>query len=1544
MTYLMTYCCFPQIRRKLFELLLIAALMLWIAQPQTLSAAILSYQTTTPTLGIYDVGNVSGATADSNAVSSGADSATYVAGDRPQQGQTFTTGTSLGSYQINAVWVRHVSYTNNPQGSLTYWRTQNGAPLTVRVTKPSAAGTSSFVLHSETVTTTGGEAGTSNALAPIAAATNSRTGTGVWVRFAFSTPVVVQPNALYGFDVTSNSTTFYFETLTNGTDVYSGGNAYNGSTNGSADNIMNALSGDRVFVVELGPVVSVAPYDAPQVQAEPFSLDRVQLLDSRFKTNQELHRTGYLAWIDPDRLLYPFRVNAGLSTGTSTSLGGWEGGQNSSGFTAVRGHIGGHYLSAASKMYAATGDASFKTKVQYLVTELKKVQDALAPAEQTAGRPYGYLSAFPSSFFTALENTPTSAQVPFYTIHKIMAGLADAYRYCGINQALDMAIAMSDYHQYRMSLLSPAQIEAMFIAHTGATEWGGMNETLTDIYLLSKARGDTNPERHLTFAEVFHRDWFVTPLYNNQDILATGESGGSLHANTHIPQVVGFARSASVLNTSDVQRNRLYTAADNFWHMVINHHWLVLGGNSYQEHFRAAGVETVTSLTDLKTTAETCNAYNMLKLSKELFEHTPSVEYADYYEHALYNDILASLAPDTGLMTYFIPMASGHFKTYALPEGSSWCCLGTGIENTGGYGQAIYFHKDDALWVNLFIPSILNWSERGMTVRMDTAFPQSSMVQLTMGCATPTSAKIRFRIPSWVASTPTVTINGATQNVTPTAGSYLELSRTWSNGDVVTVTLPMNLRIDRSMDDSTQASLFYGPILLSASLGSSGMPASDQAAGQLDYAGLALTNTPALIGPSATDLSTWVQSTSQPLNFTANIVYPGDPARTSLTFQPFYDIHHVHYATYWKLLAPTGICTWTGTGAQVTWSTVVNWDTLPSATYGLHFAASGGGAPSNNFTADTQFNGIEFTSSAGAFVLGGNRIGLEGDVRNSSSVSQQINMPIYLKDGFPWQFDAANGDLLLGGTITGIGVLNKVGTHTLTLLGDTSLNGSVNVAVGTLQVGNGGTAGSLTTTPVSLASGADLVFNRSDTFSVGSIISGTGGRIIKRGSGTMQLLSPVMQTGSVIVEGGTLRSGTQQLSSLTHRWSFNGSLNDSVGTSNATLVDVGANNATLSSTDVAVTGGTQSAADYISLGSGLLPKDGTAVTIELWATQAALQSYGRIFDIGASTSEYLFMTWSQATLNTDRVEWKDNVTSTADTTAAPYTPGVEYHIAMVIEPGAGANGTTRVTWYAAPSSAVSFGSAKGTFDTSNTLAAFTDTNFWLGRSEYADSTASAHYNEVRIWNRALSSGELAELHTAGPNSLTIKGSLAATDLALGNNATFDAGANTQKIVSLSGSASSVVRLSGGQLSIQSGGSSAATFAGTLSGTGTVLNNGTLRLTGSADIPGGISLVNNGVLDLMTWKGTLPVGFVNNGTVLDRSAVKVQALDIQLPNTKITIQGYSGHTYQLQFSDNLTSNTWTNVGASVVGADAAITFTQAGGATAKHRFYRVVVDP
>ena len=1529
-----------------------------------LDGAQLSYHTTAPSPGADDIFNLVGATRDRDNVGGdgladgGAnDASTYLSGsDRPHQGQTFRTGAHPAGYRAAAVWLRHPGYTANT--SSTWWRTPVGGSLGVRVTEPAAAGTPSFALRSESLVTTGAETGAPNSLAPVAAATNTATGTGVWLRFAFATPVTLAADTLYGFDVTATSANFFLETLgvrdaaAPGGDAYPAGSAYRGSTNGAPDDSLQALAGDRVFLVELiqadaaPPDDPDAPLPAPLHAASPFPLERVRLLESRFKTNQDLHRTGYLAWISPDRLLHPFRANAGLpQPAGATHLGGWEG---DSGFTAVRGHMAGHYLTAAAKMYAATGDASFLPKIDYLVAELKKCQDALGAQEVAAGRVAGYLSAFPVSYFDTLETNPGSAQVPFYTIHKILAGLVDAHRHTGNAQALDVAIAMADYHRWRVDRLTASQIEAMFRTDNGnSEEWGGMNEALADLYQLSRARGDAAPDRHLAFARLFHRDWFIAPLLAGQDQLA------GLHANTHVPGVTGFARVASFLPETAAERARLYSAADGFRRLVLERHWLVLGGNSYREHFAAGGVETGPGGSALNVaTAETCNTHNMLRLVAELFQHEPSAPLADYFEHALYNHILASLAPDTGMPTYFVPMVSGHFKTYSRPEGSCWCCTGTGIENTARYNAGIYFHHDDTLWVNLFVPSTLDWSERGLGVRLETAFPESDTIRLTLSAAAPASAKLRLRIPAWIAGPPTLSVNGVVQSVPAAAGSYAELERVWQNGDVVTLVLPLGLRLDRSMDDPDQVSLFHGPVLLAGDLGSASMPASDQAAGQLDYQNHPRVSAPVLIAPSAEDLDLWVRPAGAPLHYLADTAKPGLAARGQTLLRPFYDTHHTRYAVYWNLAAPLAVSTWTGAAATGAWSETANWDAPPAASSALSFDSAAGGAALNDLTTGAPARGIEIAPSAGPFAISGDTLPLRGDILDFSPHRQRIDLSLALLDSLPWRFLVSTGELVIGGGVGGSGMLEKTGAGTLTLESTADFSGSILVSAGSLRLGAGAGLGPL---PVELAAGAALLVDRAEPLDLAAPLSGAGD-LVKRGQGELRLFAPAAHSGATRVEAGSLRVATRARQVLAHRWSFDGDLSDSVGGAHAVLVDLGANDATLSSGALTLAGGAKESSDYVSLGSGLLPKDGRPLTLEFWATQQTLRAWSRIFDVGRSTTENLFMSWSRQSLGTDRVEWKDGATATADDTSAPFALGVEHHIVLVVEPGAGSEGRTRLTWYAAPSASATLGAARGTLETADTLAALDDTNFWLGRSHYADPTASAAYNEVRLWTRAFSAAELQSLHLLGPGSVGDfaqvfeQGALSPTGaLALLAAAELDLGGTAQTVASLAAAPGSVLRLGSGGRATVGGGAGAdpdATFAGSLLGSGELRNDGVLRLVGDATLSPDVTLRNRGTLDIMTWRGSLPAGFVNEGVLLDRGAVRIDSTALRSAAFELTLHGYRGHRYQLQHRADLAAGEWLAIGPPRAGEDAAITFAheQPEGTSAPRRFYRVVVDP
>lgn len=407
------------------------------------------------------------------------------------------------------------------------------------------------------------------------------------------------------------------------------------------------------------------------------------------------------------------------------------------------------FSSAASRMAAATGDESFRKKADYLVAKFAKCQRALNQD--------GYLAAFPSVALDWQEGASKDSGgvvVPYYTIHKIMAGLVDAYHYLGNKQALDVALKMSAYLQKRLFALPPDRIERMFRtdqSRNPQTEFGGMADVLSELYAIT---GDKN---QLKLTALFNRPWLIDPLAADEDRLKT------LHANTHVAQLVGIARYARL--TGDATDAR---ASENFWDIVTRHHSFAIGGNSVKEWFDGPDVDAGPSLDDGKrlppTTAESCDTQNMLKLTARLIERAPDrADYADYFERALYNHLLATIAPDTGAMTYFTPL-HGDFRT---DLDGTYCCVGTGIENTARYNEGIYFERPGQLWVNLYIPSALNWSAQGLVLKQEGFPPFADTVRLSVvRAARPVEATLHLRVPDWVSGPVALTINGHSQPAT----------------------------------------------------------------------------------------------------------------------------------------------------------------------------------------------------------------------------------------------------------------------------------------------------------------------------------------------------------------------------------------------------------------------------------------------------------------------------------------------------------------------------------------------------------------------------------------------------------------------------------------------------------------------------------------------------------------------------------------------------------------------------------------------------------
>lgn len=515
---------------------------------------------------------------------------------------------------------------------------------------------------------------------------------------------------------------------------------------------------------------------------DTFALNQVRLHSGPFYQAQQTN-IGYLMAMNPDRLLAPYRREAGLPP-LADPYPNWE----SSG---LDGHIGGHYLSALALMYSASGEQKLLDRLNYMINELHSYQ-------QKHGD--GYLGGIPGgkASWQQISQGQIDADlfvlnkqwVPWYNLHKTFAGLHDAYVYAGNQQAKQMLLQLSDWALKLTSQLSDQQLQQMLI-----TEYGGMNDILTKVAELS---GD---DKYLQLALRFSELRIMQPLLQQQDVL------DGLHANTQIPKIIGMAQLASQTNNDS-----WYQAADFFWQQVVNKRSVAIGGNSVREHFHPSD-DFSSMLTDVEG-PETCNTYNMLKLTKLLYQRTPEPRYMEYYERALYNHILSSQHPEHGGLVYFTPMRPNHYRVYSSPEHTMWCCVGSGIENHAKYGEMIYAHKGDQLYVNLFVDSSLNWQQQSVKLRQTTAFPDqdSSLITIEQGG----KFGLNIREPQWAAAKIQLTLNGEAVKFTSTTPGYLSLQRQWRKGDKLAITLPMQTTLEQLPDNSKHYAILHGPIVLAA--------------------------------------------------------------------------------------------------------------------------------------------------------------------------------------------------------------------------------------------------------------------------------------------------------------------------------------------------------------------------------------------------------------------------------------------------------------------------------------------------------------------------------------------------------------------------------------------------------------------------------------------------------------------------------------------------------------------------------------------------------
>lgn len=617
---------------------------------------------------------------------------------------------------------------------------------------------------------------------------------------------------------------------------------------------------------------SAAPQSPPELvksgvrpRANAFHLADVRLLEGPFRRAQE-RDAEYLLRLEPDRLLRNFRVNAGLRA-KAPVYGGWE---SQEPWVEIRcqGHTLGHYLSACSLMFAATGVEQFKRRSDYVVSELRECQDA---------GPSGLVCAFPDGEkpLRAVVDAKRFVGVPWYTMHKIFAGLRDAYLYTDSRAALGVLSKLSDWAVEFTRDITDERFQRML-----DTEHGGMNEVLADVYAL------TGEARFLALAERFCHRKLLTPLAKSRDTL------DKLHSNTQIPKVVGFNRLYELTGREE------YGAASRFfWRTVVERRTFATGGNGDNEHFFPPA-EFLKHLSSAKT-METCCTHNMLRLTRSLFALEPAAAYADYYERALYNSILVSQDPDSGMMTYFQPVRPGYLKLYCTPTDSFWCCTGSGMENHAKYGDSIYFRGDDALYVNLFIPSTLSWAEKGMTFTQTTRFPERDTTRLRLKVRRPSRLTLNVRHPSW-CQTVTVFVNGRRHTTSRQPGGYVSVGRVWRDGDTVEVRLPMSLRAEPLPGSPEVVALLYGPIVLAGRLGREGLtPGADIIVNERTYGDVlnAKVEVPVLVGDAREVVSRIKPSKGEALTFrTEGIGRPHD-----VTLIPFYRVAHERYNLYWKV-------------------------------------------------------------------------------------------------------------------------------------------------------------------------------------------------------------------------------------------------------------------------------------------------------------------------------------------------------------------------------------------------------------------------------------------------------------------------------------------------------------------------------------------------------------------------------------------------------------------------------------------------------------------
>ena len=621
---------------------------------------------------------------------------------------------------------------------------------------------------------------------------------------------------------------------------------------------------------------AVAGQAQDRLYADEFPLGDVKLLDGPLQKARDLNIQTLLQY-DCDRLLAPYRIQAGLEP-RKKAYPNWDG---------LDGHVGGHYL-AAMAMNAATGNEECRRRMEYMLAELQECADANVKNHPDWGK--GYVGGMPDSeniwsrFKKGDFSVYSRAWAPFYNLHKMYAGLRDAWLYCGNEQAKDLFLGFCDWAIDLTAGLTDAQMEQMM-----GNEHGGMNEVLADAYAI------TLDQKYLAVARRFSHRMLLDPMSQRVDRL------DNLHANTQVPKAVGFARIAEL--GGDETFN---DAAEFFWDVVTGERSLAFGGNSRREHFPSK--EACTDFINDIDGPESCNTFNMLRLTEHLHRRNPDARYADYYELALFNHILSTQHPGHGGYVYFTPARPRHYRNYSAPNEAMWCCVGTGMENHGKYGQFIYTHKGNALFVNLFISSELNWRENGVTLRQETGFPYGETSRITVVAGKGTFP-VLVRYPDWVKPGAfSVNVNGKPVEVVTGPGSYVAIDRKWKKGDVIDVTFPMHSSVKYLPNVPKYVALMHGPILLGMKTGTEDLAhliADDSRFGQYaSGAKLPLDGAPILIDDHIDRIAEHLKPVAgKPLHYTLDVKME-NPIRNEI--QPFFEIHDARYMMYWLTLSEQG--------------------------------------------------------------------------------------------------------------------------------------------------------------------------------------------------------------------------------------------------------------------------------------------------------------------------------------------------------------------------------------------------------------------------------------------------------------------------------------------------------------------------------------------------------------------------------------------------------------------------------------------------------------